>query len=76
MAEAAAALDLKEVLSTEDLSPERLHEVRREVHSHVDLRAQLEELIADFGTKIGKALSSENKVEVRKGTAKWLLGQS
>jgi len=76
MAEAAAALDLKEALTTEDLSPERLHDLRREVHSHVDQRAQLEELIADFGTKIGKSLSSENKVEVRKGTAKWLLGQS
>ena len=32
MAEAAAALDLKEVLTTEDLSLDRLHEVRREVH--------------------------------------------
>jgi DNA-directed RNA polymerase subunit alpha len=76
MAEAATALDLKEALSTDDLSPQRLHELRREVHSHVDLRAQLEELVADFGTKIGKGLSSENKVEVRKGTAEWLLGQS
>src|SRR5579872_1532826 len=76
MAEAVAALDLKEVLTSEDLSPERLHEVRREVHSHVDQRAQLEELIADFGTKVDKSLSSENKVEVRKGTAKWLLGLS
>jgi DNA-directed RNA polymerase subunit alpha len=76
MAEAAAAIDLKDALTTEDLTPQRLHDVRREVHSHVDQRAQLEELIADFGAKVGKALSSENKVEVRKGTAKWLLGQS
>jgi len=76
MAEAATALDLKEILSTEDLSLDKLHEVRREVHSHVDLRSQLDELVADFGTKIAKSLSSDNKVEVRKGTAKWLLGQS
>ncbi|MBI3856173.1 MAG: tetratricopeptide repeat protein [Planctomycetes bacterium] len=76
MAEAAAALDLKGVLTTEDLSTDRLHEVRREVHCHVDLRNQLEEMIAEFGPKVAKGLSSENKAEVRKGTAKWLLGQS
>jgi len=76
MAEAATTLDLKDVLTTEDLSTDRLHEVRREVHCHVDLRSQLEELLADFGTKVAKSLSSENKAEVRKGTAHWLLGQS
>src|SRR6187402_2811600 len=76
MAEAAAALDLKDVLTTEDLSLERLHEVRREIHCHVDLRHQLDELLAEFGTKVAKSLSSENKAEVRKGTAKWILGQS
>src|SRR5262247_1979936 len=76
MAESATALDLKEVLTTEDLSTDRLHEVRRDVHSHVDLRSQLEELLAEFGSKIAKSLSSENKAEVRKGTARWLLGQS
>src|SRR5687767_9692522 len=76
MADAATSLDLKEVLTTEDLSTDRLHEVRREVHCHVDLRSQLDELLAEFGPKISKSLSSENKAEVRKGTAKWLLGQS
>ena len=44
MAEAATSLDLKEILATEDLSTEKLHEVRREVHCHVDLRNQLEEV--------------------------------
>ena len=76
MAEAATALDLKEILSTEDLSLDRLHEVRREVHCHVDLRNQLDELLADFGTKVAKSLSSENKAEVRKGVSRWMLGQS
>jgi DNA-directed RNA polymerase subunit alpha len=76
MAEAATALDLKEVLTTEDLPLERLHEVRREVHCHVDLRNQMEDLLADFGTKVAKALSSENKADVRKGAARWMLGQS
>jgi DNA-directed RNA polymerase subunit alpha len=76
MAESATALDLKDILTTEDLSTDRLHEVRREVHCHVDLRSQLEELTSEFGAKIAKSLSSENKAEVRNGTAKWMLGQS
>jgi DNA-directed RNA polymerase subunit alpha len=76
MADAAVALDLKGILTTEDLSPEKLHEVRREVHCHVDLRVQLDELLAEFGSKVAKALSSENKAEVRRGTTLWLLGKS
>jgi DNA-directed RNA polymerase subunit alpha len=75
MAAAAEALDLKAVLSTEELTLERLHELRKEVHCHVDLRAQVEELTADFGP-VAKKLSSENKAEVRKGTALWLVGRS
>jgi len=70
-----AALDVKETLSTEDLSPEKLHEIRREIHCRIDLRSRLEEVVADWGS-VGKKLSSENKAEVRKGTAKWLLGYS
>ena len=76
MADAAVALDLKGILTTEDLSPDKLHEVRREVHCHVDLRVQLVELLAEFGSKVAKALSSENKAEVRRGTSLWLLGKS
>jgi DNA-directed RNA polymerase subunit alpha len=76
MADAATALDLKGILTTEDLSPDKLHEVRREVHCHVDLRNQLDELLADFGVKVAKSLSSENRAEVRKATALWLLGKS
>jgi len=76
MAAAVASLDVEQVLSTEDLAPERLNEVRREVHCHMDLREQVEELLADFGTKVARKLSSENKAEVRRGTALWLLGKS
>jgi DNA-directed RNA polymerase subunit alpha len=76
MADAAVALDLKGILTTEDLSTDKLHEVRREVHCHVDLRVQLDELLAELGSKVAKALSSENKAEVRRGTALWLLGKS
>lgn len=76
MADAATALDLKGILTTEDLSTDKLHEVRREVHCHVDLRSQLEELLADFGTKVAKSLSSENKAEIRRATTLWMLGKS
>ena len=76
MADAATALDLKGILTTEDLSPDKLHEVRREVHCHVDVRSQLDELLADFGTKVAKSMSSDNKADVRKGTALWMLGKS
>lgn len=76
MADSAAAFDIKEVLTTEDLSLERIHEVRREVHCRVDFRNQLEEVMADFAGKVAKQLSSENKAEVRRGTAQWLLGKS
>jgi len=71
----AATLDIKDVLSTEDLSPEKLHEIRREVHCRIDLRDQLQEIVADWGV-VAKKLSSENKAEVRKGSAKWILGFS
>ncbi len=75
MAATGGALDPKEVLSTEDLSPARLNELRREIHCHVALRGQFEALLEDFGS-VGRKLSSENKAEVRKGTALWLLGRS
>jgi DNA-directed RNA polymerase subunit alpha len=75
MASTGEALDVKEFLSTEDLSPARLHEVRREMHCHVDLRSELEAAVADFAG-VAKKLSSENKADVRKGTALWLLGRS
>jgi DNA-directed RNA polymerase subunit alpha len=75
MGETGTLLDLAEVLTAEELSPERLHEIRREVHCHVDLRTQLEGMLAEFGPT-AKKLSSENKAEVRRGTGKWLLGLS
>jgi DNA-directed RNA polymerase subunit alpha len=75
MAGTQATLDFKELLSSEDLTLDRLHEARREVHCHVDLRSQVEGLLADFGA-VARKLSSENKAEVRKGTSLWLIGQS
>ena len=70
---ADAVLDIKDLLSTEDLTPEKLHEIRRDIHCRIDLRAQLEAVVADWGG-VAKKLSSDNKAEVRRGTAKWLLG--
>jgi len=75
MAAAADTLDVKDALSTEDLSLERLHEMRKEIHCHVDLRDQVQALVADFSA-VAKKLSSENKADVRKGTALWLIGRS
>jgi DNA-directed RNA polymerase subunit alpha len=74
MAATREILDLKEVLSAEDMALDKLHELRREVNCHVDLRSQVEELVADFGP-VARKLSSDNKVEVRKGSALWLLGR-
>lgn len=71
----ADALDIKDALSTEDLSTEKLHELRREIHCRIDLRSQVEEVVADWNV-VAKKLSSENKAEVRRGTAKWMLGLS
>lgn len=71
----AAPADLKEVLSMEDLPFGRLHDLRKEIHSHVDLRGQMQEVLSDFGS-VARKLSSENKADVRKGVAHWLLGQA
>ena len=75
MAATGEAIDFKEFITTDDLPLERFHEVRRELHCHVDLRTRLEELLADFD-KIVKEFPSENKAEVRRGIGKWLLGLS
>lgn len=74
MTAVSEALDIKEFLLTEDVPLKRFHEVRTEIHCHVDLRNRLEALLADFGDLV-KKFSSENRAEVRKGVGRWLLGQ-
>ena len=74
MAASGESLDFKDFLTTEDIPLERFHEVRREVHCRVDQRSGLEALVADFDTLL-RNFSSDNKAEVRKGVARWLLGQ-
>jgi DNA-directed RNA polymerase subunit alpha len=75
MVAASDSLDIKEALSAEDINLDRLHELRKEVHCHVDLRSQVEAMVAEFGS-LAKKFSSENKAEVRRGTALWLIGRS
>ncbi len=74
MAATGESLDLKEILSAEDVPFGKFHELRREVHCHMDLRTGLENLMADFGA-VAKKFSSENRAEVRRGVGRWLLGQ-
>jgi DNA-directed RNA polymerase subunit alpha len=75
MTAAREVIDFGEILSAEDLSLSQLHDLRREIHCHAELRDQLEALVGDFG-KIASKLSSENKATVRRGVALWLLGRS
>ena len=75
MAAAAEALDFKDFLTTDEIPLERFHEIRREIHCRVDLRSQLESLVADFDS-LSRKFSTDNKAEVRRGVARWLLGQS
>jgi DNA-directed RNA polymerase subunit alpha len=75
MAAVGETPDLKEVLTKDEVPLEQFHDVRRQVHCHVDLRTQLESLMAEFGG-LAKRFSSENKAEVRRGVGRWLLGHS
>lgn len=74
MAATGEALDVKEILSAEEIPLARLHEVRREIHCHVELRTLVEEMLADFDS-VAKKLSSENKAQIRRGTLLWVLGR-
>jgi len=74
MAAASEALDIKDILSAEEVTLEKLHELRRDIHCRVDLRTQLEQLLAEFDG-VARKLSSENKAAVRRGEALWLLGR-
>ncbi len=74
MAASGEVQDVREILFAEDLPPARLDELRKEIHCRVELRAQVEQLLADFGA-VARKLSSENKAEIRRGEILWLLGR-
>lgn len=67
-------LDAGEILASEEISPEILFELRRQVHCRIERRSVMERLLEDWKSTARK-LSSENKAETRRGTALWALGQ-
>ncbi len=74
MAAPGEALDVRQILTAEDVTLERLHELRREIHCRVELRTQVEQLLAEFDG-VARKFSSENKAEVRRGAVCWVLGR-
>ena len=75
MAAAVDFPDVKDVLSSEEIVFDHLQDLRRQIHCHVEFRTRVEEVVGDFAA-VAKNLSSENKAEVRRGVARWLLGQA
>ncbi len=71
----AETADLSTLFATEDLEPSKFLEARRQVHSSIERRAQLEKLLEDFGSAVAKKLSSDNKSATRKGTLLYTLGR-
>ncbi|MBI2901175.1 MAG: tetratricopeptide repeat protein [Planctomycetes bacterium] len=74
MSVALDTADIAEILAAEELSSETIVELRRSVHCSIEKRARLEQIAADFGPVAGK-FSSENKAQVRRGVALWILGR-
>jgi DNA-directed RNA polymerase subunit alpha len=70
----APAVDLAEILGTEDVADEQWIDLRRKVHCSILLHDDLARLLEDFKA-VAKRLSSENKTETRRGIALWLLGR-
>jgi len=71
----ASVVDPAEILGTEDVSDEQWLALRRDVHCSIVLHDALAGLLEAFGP-VARRLSSENKVETRKGILLWLLGRS
>ena len=69
-----APIDVQAFFSTEDLPLEKFVELRKTVHCSIERRSELERLLEDFST-VAKKLSSENKAEVRRALALWVLGK-
>ncbi len=71
---AAVDTDIRETFTAEDLTTDKMVELRRLVHCSIEKRQQLEQLVADFES-VAKKFSSENKAEVRRGAGQWILGR-
>lgn len=74
MTSAEAAIDIKEMFAAEDQPLEKFVELRKSVHCSIERRSELEKVLEDFAS-IAKKLSSENKAEVRRALALWVLGK-
>lgn len=74
MPTADTTVDPKEFLASEEQPIEKLAETRRTVHCSIERRNAMEHALEDFGS-IAKKLSSENKAEVRRAAALWMLGR-
>jgi DNA-directed RNA polymerase subunit alpha len=72
---APPAVDLADLLGTEDVADEQWLDIRRKVHCSIELREELERLLGAFGP-VARRLSSENKTETRKGIILWLMGRN
>ena len=70
----APAVDFREIFSRDEASLDDFLSVRSRVHSSIDIRSDFERFIDDF-KKIEDKLASENKAQVRKGIALWILGK-
>lgn len=65
---------LTTALETEDAELGHFSQLRKEVHTYIELRRELERILDNFST-ISRKLSSESKAETRRGAALWLLGK-
>lgn len=64
---------IAETLKIEDLSIDKFFEVKKTVFHSSESKRELENVLRNIKT-LTKDLSSENKIEVRHGTALWLSG--
>ncbi len=74
MTSSETAGDIKEIFAAEDQPIEKFVELRKSVHCSIERRSELESMLEDFAA-VAKKLSSENKAEVRRALALWVLGK-
>jgi DNA-directed RNA polymerase subunit alpha len=68
-----AAVNVKDILASEDPSLDKLFEVKRAIFVIGDARREFDALTRSFKSAV--QLSNENKAEVRRATCHWLNGE-
>lgn len=71
--ETAAAVNVRDILSSEDPSLQKLFEVKKAIFTSSEPRHEFDALVRSFKSAI--QLSSDNKSEVRRATCLWLNGE-